>query len=263
MVLFACARDVPPSDTPVIFVAGGPSHGPGEHEYLGGAKLLASLLAQTPGIASMIVEDAWPEDVSVFDRAETIVFLTDGNVLHPLQQDGRMDVLEPLVTGGVGLVAIHWSVHFTEQTERARSWLGGYYRDDFSVNPVWTARFEGIADHPIARGVGAFELSDEWYYNLDFAETTTPILRAVPPEDTRFTEDAMAHPGRAETTSWAFEREGGGRSFGITGAHFHQSWAKEEFRRLVVNAILWTAEREVPPAGAPVALDPATVDDFL
>jgi type 1 glutamine amidotransferase len=63
--------------------------------------------------------------------------------------------------------------------------------------------------------------------------------------------------------AWAFARPGGGRSFGFTGGHFHRNWANDDFRRLVVNAILWCAKEEVPEGGAKVRLDPADLNKNL
>jgi hypothetical protein len=63
--------------------------------------------------------------------------------------------------------------------------------------------------------------------------------------------------------AWAFDRDHDGRSFGFTGAHFHRNWGNPDFRRLVVNAILWTAHVDVPPDGAKVDLDPAELNKNL
>ncbi len=49
--------------------------------------------------------------------------------------------------------------------------------------------------------------------------------------------------------AWAFERPDGGRGFGFTGGHFHKNWGNENFRKIVLNAILWTAKMEVPTGG--------------
>ena len=91
----------------------------------------------------------------------------------------------------------------------------------------------------------------------------TPILKATPPDNTRGTADAKAHPGREEVLAWAFDRANGGRSFGFTGGHFHDNWGDENFRRLVVNAILWSANVEAPKEGAKVDLDKAELDRNL
>lgn len=36
---------------------------------------------------------------------------------------------------------------------------------------------------------------------------------------------------------------------GITGAHYHKNWENANFRKVVLNAILWIAKVEVPPNG--------------
>jgi hypothetical protein len=92
----------------------------------------------------------------------------------------------------------------------------------------------------------------------------TPILSAVPPDEVRGTADAKSHPGRSEITAWAYERpKDGGRSFGFTGGHTHTNWANDDFRRLVVNAILWTAKVEVPKDGAKCELAPGAIERNL
>jgi hypothetical protein len=91
----------------------------------------------------------------------------------------------------------------------------------------------------------------------------TPILQALPPDGTRRTDAAKARKGEIETMAWAFERKEGGRSFGFTGGHFHRNWAEENFRRIVVNAILWTTKIDVPESGAKVDFDPADLNKNL
>ena len=91
----------------------------------------------------------------------------------------------------------------------------------------------------------------------------TPILKATPPDNVRRTEEAKKFPGREEIVAWTHERKNGGRSFGFTGGHFHKNWGDENFRRLVANAILWTAKVEVPKEGAKVNLDPAELKKNL
>ena len=45
---------------------------------------------------------------------------------------------------------------------------------------------------------------------------------------------------------------------GFTGGHFHDNWGNENFRKVVLNAIVWVAKGDVPPQGIPVTL-PAQV----
>ena len=56
---------------------------------------------------------------------------------------------------------------------------------------------------------------------------------------------------KPQTTAWAFERANGGRGFGFTGGHFHSGWGNDDQRKLVLNAIVWTAKGEVPADGVP------------
>jgi hypothetical protein len=63
-----------------------------------------------------------------------------------------------------------------------------------------------------------------------------------------------------QTTAWAFERKGGGRGFGFTGGHFHHNWGNDNQRKLVLNAILWTAKAEVPVEGVPSKVSPEELE---
>jgi len=48
---------------------------------------------------------------------------------------------------------------------------------------------------------------------------------------------------------WAYERLGGGRGVGFTGGHFHMNLGDDNFRKLVLNALVWTAKGDVPTNG--------------
>jgi hypothetical protein len=48
---------------------------------------------------------------------------------------------------------------------------------------------------------------------------------------------------------WALERADGGRGVGFTGGHFHDNWGNDEFRKVVLNALVWLAKMEVPASG--------------
>ncbi|MEI6871853.1 MAG: ThuA domain-containing protein, partial [Verrucomicrobiota bacterium] len=143
------------------------------------------------------------------------------------------------------------------------NWLGGYFEQFWSVNPHWEANYSSLPKHPISNGVKPFSTTDEWYYRMRFRaglERVTPILSAVPPESTTQRPEG-SHGGNPEQkrevleekkpqhTAWAVDREDGGRGFGFTGGHFHKSWANDDQRKLVLNAILWTAKAEVPAEG--------------
>jgi hypothetical protein len=56
---------------------------------------------------------------------------------------------------------------------------------------------------------------------------------------------------------WTYERPNGGRSFGTTLGHFYSNFQRENFRRMIVNAILWSAQLEIDESGARVDLSQA------
>jgi type 1 glutamine amidotransferase len=260
----------PPPDSKlakIVLVAGRPSHGPGEHEFFAGCYVLMKLLQETPGVFLVMVKDGWPKDPKTFEGAKAVVFFMDGGNGHPIIQKEHREVVQKLIDQGVGFVNLHYAVEYPKsQSDHVLAWLGGYYETGFSTNPHWKADFQKVPEHPITRGVKPFGIQDEWYFNIRFSPASrnlTPILKATPPDDKRGTADAKSHPGREEIVAWAFERADGGRSFGFTGGHFHRNWGDENFRRLVVNAILWTAKLDVPRGGAKVDLDPAELNKNL
>jgi type 1 glutamine amidotransferase len=261
--------EVEPSDptlAKVVLVAGRMSHGPGDHEYFAGLALLMKMLRQNPGVAPVMVRDGWPKNERIFENARSIVVFADGGGGHPLVQGERMDLLQKEIDKGAGFVALHYGVNFpAKASDRILSWLGGHILGGYSTSLAtkWTAEFKSLPDHPVTRGLKPFTLNDEWYYFCKFVpdlKGVTPILKTVPPENTRQTPPSKEHPGREEVTAWAFERSGGGRGFGFTGGHMHKNWGDDSVRRLVTNAILWSAKVEVPAAGAKVELGPADLN---
>lgn len=258
----AAAQDDP---TKIVFVAGTPSHAPGEHEHRAGSMLLAKCLNENmPSVEAVVTTNGWPKDNSIFDGAATVVIYCDGGARHPLNQ--HLDYFQTLADKGVGLVCIHYGVETVagEPGDKFLDWIGGYFERDWSVNPHWTADYDALPEHPITRGVAPFEIRDEWYYHMRFREGmqgVTPILTDLPPDSTLTRADgphsgnphvreAIAN-GEMQHMAWAAERPDGGRGFGFTGGHFHKNWQHDAFRTLVLNAILWTAHVEVPANGVP------------
>ncbi len=247
----------------IVVIAGRPSHGPGEHEFNAGARLLVKCLKEVPGIEPVFVAGGWPADASTFDGAKALVFFMDGGGGHPIIQGDHLDVMRSLMDKGVGLACLHYAVEIPADKGGPEflKWLGGYYESGYSTNPHWVADIKTLPDHPITRGVRPFAISDEWYFNIRFRPDhagITPIVVAKPDDRTREGTSSsprgphaqiVADKGRDEILAWATERPDGGRGFGFTGAHFHKNWADPDFRKLVLNAILWTAKQDVPPGG--------------
>jgi hypothetical protein len=245
----------------IVLIAGGPSHGYFAHSHFAGCTLLAKALDENvPGAQAVVVRNGWPKDAKILDDAAAIAIFSDGGEGNPML--GHLEELGRLMKKGVGLALIHFAVEVPKDKagKQLLDWTGGYYETYWSVNPTWVAKFEKFPNHPITRGVKPFELLDEWYYHMRFRKNmkgVTPILSAVPPDSTRNGPDGpysgnpavRQRKGLAEDVAWARQRPDGGRGFGFTGGHFHQNWANDGFRKIVLNAIVWVAGLEVPPAG--------------
>ena len=89
-------------------------------------------------------------------------------------------------------------------------------------------------------------------------KSVTPILSAVPTDAVRdgpyvYPKGPYKHiqdaKGRSEAMMWAFERKDGGRGVGFTGGHTHRNWLDPNFRKVVLNALVWLSKLEVPAEG--------------
>src|SRR5438552_1939882 len=260
--------EVEPADpnlAKIVLVAGRASHGPGDHEFFSGTAILMKCLKQN-GAGPVMARDDWPKNEAIFNGAKSVVLYMDGGGGHPLIRPDRMELMRKLIDVKCGFVNLHYAVEYPKKPgENILTWLGGYYEQGYSINPHWVATFAKLPEHPITRGVKPFAINDEWYFNIRFKPEMGigPILVATPPDEKRGTAAAKAHPGRPEIVAWTIERPDGGRGFGFTGGHVHKNWGDDNFRRLVVNAILWSAHVEVPAGGAKVEIAPIDLNSNL
>ena len=265
-----CAASVASfAENHIVFLAGGRSHGPGEHEFFAGCSLLAKALAEQSGldIRASVVK-GWPADDSVLDSAKCIVIYSDAT---QVVSKGWAKV-DALAKKGVGLVFMHYAVHpsAAEGEKYFRPWIGGAFESGWSVNPHWVADLKGLPDHPVSRGVpSAVEALDEFYYNIRFPEDRSKVLNLVTGTPTRermkkyinlWNEHGVAGIGKKQTLMWGIERPDGGRGVGFTGGHYHRNWAIDGFRTLALNAIVWSAGMDVPKGG--VKSKPLSEDDL-
>jgi hypothetical protein len=263
MAALAATASLHAADRKLVLIAGKPSHPPGAHEFRAGALLLQKCLAAVPGLTTFVYSNGWPEGPSAFDGADAVVIYADGGGGHPGIQGDRLKFLDGLAKQGVGIGMMHYGCEVPKDKAGAQflDWIGGYYEHQFSCNPMWTPRYETFPDHPICRGLTPFGPLDEWYFNIRFREAMqgiTGILVAKPSDKVRdgpYVWPAGPYPhihaakGRAEVMMWAVERPDGGRGFGFTGGHYHQNWGDDNFRKVILNALLWVAKADVPANG--------------
>lgn len=252
----------------IVFVAGKPSHAPGEHEHRAGSMLLADHLEKSNlGIETVVVTNGWPKDESVFDGASAVIFYADGGKKHPAVP--HLEKLNELVSEGVGIGCIHYGIEVEKGSpgDTFLDAIGGHFETNWSVNPHWEATFV-MPDHEVANGIEDYSLLDEWYYHMRFRpdmEGITPILSDLPPADSLSRPDgphsgnptvrkAVLEDKEPQHVMWVFDRPeetGGGRGFGFSGGHFHKNWQHDSQRRVVLNAIAWIAGMEIPEEGIP------------
>jgi type 1 glutamine amidotransferase len=237
-------------------ITGHPKH---THEYEKSVILLKHLLDTSPSTKGKVVVEAhfkgWPVDEKTLDDAATIVMISDGGdrkaTDHPLYVGERFQTLERQMKRGCGFVQFHWTTFNPSRVhDQITEWVGGYFDYEtgtaankwFSAIQTWDANVTlGSAEHPIARGVKPFTAREEFYYNLRFRDgddRVKPIWLTKPPGQQQ-----------DHIVAWAVERKDGGRGFGTTGGHFFQNWWDDNFRRTILNAIVWTAGVEVPAGG--------------
>lgn len=250
----------------MVMIAGKPSHGPAQHEHNAGIQLLRKCLEQ--GAAGQMeikhhLNGEWPSQEEL-SQAATVVIYSDGGGGHPALQGDRLQQLDKEMKRGCGFLTLHYAVEPTIEKGNKEfiDWMGGAFEINWSVNPHWDANFKEFPAHPISSGVKPFSTNDEWYFFMRFRQGmkgVTPILSDVAPESTMSRPDG-AHSGNPavresvknkekQHVAWAAERDGGGRGFGFTGGHYHKGWGNNDQRKLVLNAILWTAHIDVPAAG--------------
>jgi type 1 glutamine amidotransferase len=247
----------------IVLVAGPRSHGYDAHEHKAGNLLLAKWLNENvPGIFAATYDNGWPKDPTAFDNADAVSIFCDGEGGHVAMP--HLDEMDAMAKKGMGIACLHYGVEIPKGRpgDSMLNWTGGYFETFWSVNPHWKAEFKKFPNHPVTRGVKPFAIDDEWYYHMRFPENmkgVTPVLTAIPPDSTRrkgndahgANPTVFARKGMPEHVAWVYERPDGGRGFGFTGGHWHHNWAHNDYRKIVLNALVWISGLDVPENGVP------------
>ena len=249
----------------VVLIAGPiTGHPKDAHEYEKAVTLIKHCLETSPNAPVMNISahyHGWPKNPAILDVADLILLVSDGSdhneTMHPFHREDRYQVLKKQMDRGCGLMLLHWSTfHPARHHDEITEWVGGYF--DYETGPgprKWFSKIQtwedtvqlASPDHPILSGVSPFDLKDEYYYNIKFREADPrlqSILKVNPPGD-----------DPADTVAWAVERDNGSRGFGFTGGHFHDSWWIPDFRKMLMNAVAWTAGNEIPNGGIETNLE--------
>lgn len=253
----------------IVFLAGPKQHGaPGRHEYEKDLRELAWSLehaANAQGITTKVLVGVAPRDLSLIEDADAIV--VDGNgdwlkketgALFPQFQDTDGRTYDPETTASlarldelikrkhIGVVVFHYTMWVENWVGRRYllDWLGGLWIPYASHNPVdtWAVRPLKVR-HPVLQGVKPWSFREEMYsrYFLFDNPGRTELLEATP---------ANPRNGAANPVAWAYQRPDGGRSLVWGGSDFHDNMHKvADYRRFLLNGILWAATGAVPRGG--------------
>jgi type 1 glutamine amidotransferase len=259
----------PPSPSKkIIFLAGPKDHGPpGRHEYEQDLRVLAKSLEESPnlkGIETKVFVGRAPRDLNAFADAAAIVIESDSDrdpkEVHPLfppepstdhrtydpETTAYLKSLDGLIKKGIGVVVFHYATWVENWTARQYyvQWIGGLWVMPISTNPTdtWTMSLKN-PEHPILRGVKPWTYRDEIFCKYFLV-----------PNDARRTDLLIATPEKTpigpQVAAWAYNRADGGRGFVMGGVDFHDNLATvDDFRRFLLNGIVWAAGIEVPAGG--------------
>jgi len=218
-------------------------HPAGTHEYMSGLVVLAKCLQGVPTLETKVVraDDPWPEGPDLIAQCDGIVLYLGEGARWMQSDPKRQQAIDALAARGGGIVAVHWAIGARDARyiPAFLRWLGGIHGGpDRKYTFCETELQVAAPNHPIVRAIQGFRLKDEFYYRLKFASSgkVVPLLQA-------------RIEGQQETCAWAFERPGGGRSFGFCAMH---NWRLVECRRLIAQGILWSVDLPIPPNGLSV-----------
>jgi type 1 glutamine amidotransferase len=162
----------------------------------------------------------------------------------------RYAALKRLAARGGAIVALHWSVGAKDAKyiHGQLDLLGGTRGGEQRKYQVLGAELKRAAPrHPILNGLRDFKVYDEFYYRLDLKPDIQPLFKAN-------------IDGNDETAAWAWTRPDGGRAFGFVCLHFHSNWQLPEYRRFVVQGVLWALKLSVPVNGVDVDIDSKMIE---
>lgn len=211
------------------------------HEYQLGQKILKATLEKHGAVEAMLVcaDDPWKEGPELLAKADGVVLFISEGAKWLNANPERLSAFQACGKRKVGLSVLHWGMGTKEAKNIAPfvDLFGGCHGGpDRKYQVVETDAKIAGTPHPILRGLADFKARDEFYYQLKFAKTREPLLSVK--------IDGEMHP-----VAWALERDGGGRSFGFSGLHFHENWQAPEYRRLVAQGVLWTLDLPIPKDG--------------
>lgn len=137
------------------------------------------------------------------------------------------------VRSGRPIVAVRTASHAVQTwLDFDREILGGNYKGHYEKEPVTQIEVTEVGKaHPILQGVVLESAPGPLYRNTGHADDITILMNG-------------SNPGHTEPLAWTRERNGG-RVF-YTSLGDVATFERPEFRKMLVNAVFWTAGRDMP-----------------
>ena len=214
---------------------------------MAGVRLVAKLFQSRGGLQAVVVQadNPWRDGPELLDGADgAVIFLTEGAKWVTEDAD-RLAAFQRLAKRGGGLSVLHWGMGAREAASLADfvQLFGCCHGGPDRKYKVLTATITpSSAGHPVLSGLAPIKVHDEFYGTLKQpaqVERLVPLIQV--PID-----------GDNQTVNWAWERPDGGRSFGFSGLHYHDNWKLTEYRRLVLQGVLWSVCQPIPTGGLAV-----------
>ncbi|MEL1262890.1 ThuA domain-containing protein [Pseudoxanthomonas putridarboris] len=242
----------------IVLIGGAGSEAPGRHDYPDGIRALEALVETSPDARGRLdvvaYPDGWPDDPGAFDGAAAVVWYFDGLDKHPLRDPARRAAFEAAMRRGVGLVALHQASTAPPGDDLGLpQWLGAVREGMFDRTTEWAELAPATQAHPVARGLDAFDYRDEFYptfRHTDAGGRRVPILKTELHPQYRDGKYRVDDKAEQTEVAWAYERDGGGRGVVFSGGHYLRALDQPGVRRMLLNAMFWTAGLDVPDAGA-------------
>ncbi|MFB0555516.1 MAG: ThuA domain-containing protein, partial [Phycisphaerae bacterium] len=173
------------------------------------------------------------EDISGWDYDVIVLYNMTQNI-SPQRQENFINLLEKQ---GVGLLAMHHMLGaFQNWPEYCKITGGKYFLKETDENRASTYKHDidlnvhiANTSHPITRGMSDFQIHDEGYKYCGFEKNNKVLL-------------TTEHPDCDKTICWV-RRYGRTRVCGLMLGHDHYAYENPNLRRLVTQAIRWSAGR--------------------
>jgi hypothetical protein len=144
----------------------------------------------------------------------------------------QLEIVKKYCLAGRPVVGLRTASHaFQKWLEFDHLILGGDYQGHYGSGQTTKVTIaSGASDHPILKGVEPFETTTKLYKNPHIADDTNLLLAGTIPEHT-------------EPVAWTRKNHGGRVFYSSLGGP--EDFEKRVFQAMLVNAIFWTAQRQL------------------